>query len=148
MVTLDELVCQYRVPINNAVLDSALRRMFPGIPDDACRFLRRPLRRWHAAVVKLLSSQQDTLNGLVFVNAHFRIFISCPTNRRGWVEAMFMGLRREIDAALTRLPADCPRQFSCALLDTLKNLFGKSVLTAARVEPLGKRCASDWIGGH
>ena len=140
MVTFVDLTCQHQLPPKNSELDKALRRLFPSIPDDARRFLRRPLRGWHAAAVKFLSSQKDTFNGLIFVNAHYRIFISCPSNRRVWVEAMFVGLRREIDAAIMHSPADCPLRYSCALLDTLEKLFGKSVSIAAGAERPSKRC--------
>jgi hypothetical protein len=126
MVIRGNLTCQYHVPLNSSDLDSALRRMFPYIPDDARRFLRHPLRRWHVAAVKYLSSQQDRFDDLVLTDAQLRIFISCPSNRRGWVAAMFGGLRREVDAALVLLAADCPRRYSCALIQALETLFPKS----------------------
>jgi hypothetical protein len=104
---------------------TALRRMFPSIPDDARRFLRRPLRRWRLAAAKFLRSQQNHFDDLVFSQEQLRIFISSPSNRRGWVFAMFVDLRREIDAALMLFSADCPDRYSCALLQTLEKLFGE-----------------------
>jgi hypothetical protein len=101
--------------------------MFPSIPDDARRFLRGPLRRWHVAAVKFLRSQQDRFDDLVFTEEQLRIFISSPSNRRGWVSAMFVGLRRNIDAALTFTPANCQLRFSCALLLVLETLLPKGI---------------------
>jgi hypothetical protein len=145
MIILGDFTCQYRLPVGSPVLDAALRRIFPSIPDDARRSLRTPLRRWHAATVKFLLSEQNHFDDLRFAEKQLAIFNSQPPHRRAWTSAMFLGLFRGIDAGLMRTPAACPRPHSCALLYVLEEFFDNSISAPRKTEYFGKPYSFDEI---
>jgi hypothetical protein len=100
----------------------ALLRLFPKIPVDARRFLRRPLARWHVAATKFLQSPRQRVDDLRFTATLFSIMAS-GSHHQSWIAAMFCGLYRKADEALAQNPVDCPHRYSCALLSVVEYLF-------------------------
>jgi hypothetical protein len=63
-------------------LDAALLRLFPSIPDDARKFLRKPLARLHKVAPKFLTSKQDWGAELRFAATVYEIVASEGRARR------------------------------------------------------------------
>lgn len=124
MTMLADSNCQRRQHLKSDALDIALQRMFPNIPADARRFLRRPLARWHDAAFIFLRSPLKRADDFRFSAALFSISASSPEHRQSETAAMFCGLHRAVGAALVHAPAGCPHRYAYALLLVVEWLFG------------------------
>jgi hypothetical protein len=103
-------------------LDCALLRLFPNIPNDVRKALRRPLAQWRKAAAEFLASKQDQRADLEFSKVWLEIAAQGPRCQEVDRQTLIGGLLKEIDAAVG--PQTCPYRWTCALKTVLEKLFG------------------------
>ena len=147
MPTFADLTCQHPASPTIAILDTALLRLFPKIPDGARRSLRQPLKRWYRGTIKFLQSTQSTDDDRLFLSVWLSLPSLYRTERREHVGALLCSLRREIDATLLQISLDCGWRHSCALLQVVDWLFGEADRGSPRdtkPDPPLCQCVAHW----